>query len=381
MKKIIVFLICLFSTASFAAEIDSNTVLLLQSDTIDGDTSFQDSSNLNHFVNANGGIHHKSDQAKFNSTSIYFDGVDDYIETSVSSEWAFGNGDFTIDFWIYDPLSSTTTISGQGPTPGINSIVNASYDQGGWLLYYYPGSSLVIRTNVIGIYTALDFNGSPQLTNTWNHIAIVRHAGSLNMYINGVNQPLVDGPVAGFEAVSLNVAGSLIIGKYNDYYLNSFLDELHISGVARWTDNFTPPTEPSVPGIKLLKFTPQLDEPTICNTESEGMLYYNAIQRMMMICDGNNWNEYTGPQGIQGIQGIQGVQGLQGLKGDQGAQGLQGPAGSDSPFTNIGCTTNQIIRYNGTAWVCSEAPLNTLNCNEGDTIKFISGAWICSSDI
>ena len=76
----------------------------------------------------------------------------------------------------------------------------------------------------------------------------------------------------------------------------------------------------------------------------------------------------AGPQGVQGIQGEQGAQGATGLTGatgpqgatgakgdtgDQGIQGEQGPAGADGVAAGLSCTTDQIIKYDGSAWVCA----------------------------
>ena len=43
------------------------------------------------------------------------------------------------------------------------------------------------------------------------------------------------------------------------------------------------------------------------------------------------------------------------------------------PPTN--CAANQIIRWNGSAWVCATDPLAGLSCEEGQTITYRNGAW------
>ena len=42
------------------------------------------------------------------------------------------------------------------------------------------------------------------------------------------------------------------------------------------------------------------------------------------------------------------------------------------------CLTNQIIKWNGSAWVCATDPLAGLSCEEGQTITYRNGAWQCS---
>lgn len=61
--------------------------------------------------------------------------------------------------------------------------------------------------------------------------------------------------------------------------------------------------------------------------------------------------------------------------------GLQGPPG-DSILGQLNCATDQIIRYNGSEWVCADAvanPLAALNCAEGDLLRYVGGDWQCSA--
>ena len=39
-------------------------------------------------------------QSKFGGASGLFDGTGDYLSSADSADWAFGSGDFTIDFWL-----------------------------------------------------------------------------------------------------------------------------------------------------------------------------------------------------------------------------------------------------------------------------------------
>ena len=41
------------------------------------------------------------------------------------------------------------------------------------------------------------------------------------------------------------------------------------------------------------------------------------------------------------------------------------------------CSTNQIIRWSGSAWVCATDPLAGLSCEDGQTITYRNGAWQC----
>ena len=81
---------------------DSNTVLLIHSDTTNGDATFTDSSSSweTHSFTRYGWITHSTWAKYFGNSSIYFDGSDDYLTTPNSSDWDFWDWDFTVDFWV-----------------------------------------------------------------------------------------------------------------------------------------------------------------------------------------------------------------------------------------------------------------------------------------
>ena len=66
-------------------------------------------------------------------------------------------------------------------------------------------------------------------------------------------------------------------------------------------------------------------------------------------------NGVTGPQGEQGPAGPQGEQGIQGLQGPQGEPGSPGADGAPGAGAYLNCSTSQIIRHNGNAWVCDDS--------------------------
>ncbi|MBR4621141.1 MAG: collagen-like protein, partial [Salinivirgaceae bacterium] len=76
---------------------------------------------------------------------------------------------------------------------------------------------------------------------------------------------------------------------------------------------------------------------------------------------GENWVEFTAPQGEKGeqgdkgetgAQGPQGIQGIQGPQGEQGPIGPQGPAGRDG--MQVDGREGQTLVHNGTTWVASD---------------------------
>ena len=81
-----------------------------------------------------------------------------------------------------------------------------------------------------------------------------------------------------------------------------------------------------------------------------------------------------GPVGPQGEQGQAGPQGNPGVPGNDGAPGIQGEQGPAGVAAGLICTTDQIIKYDGTAWVCSSPDLRSVNSD-----NFTFGTANCSS--
>lgn len=103
-------------------------------------------------------------------------------------------------------------------------------------------TSVAIRSNYIN-YEFAGANGTISYNfslNTWYHLAMVRSGTTGMIFVNGTLVKTVSGvpssiPCSSF-LISSNMAGNSYIG---------YLDEFRFSvGIARWTSNFTPPTQP-----------------------------------------------------------------------------------------------------------------------------------------
>lgn len=179
---------------------------------------------------------------KFGTGAWKFDGDSDYLELPNSDDWSFGTGAFTIDFWTrFDNVDS-----------GADRIITQAVDGNNRFNIYWGGSAdkrVVVQSIVTGLST-LDFSCvfDPS-ADTWYHIAIVRisntNEASHKIFINGISKDLtLDGGAwtGAFPALD----ALLIIGYHNIYgaYHAGHFDEFRISkGIARWTENFTPPTK------------------------------------------------------------------------------------------------------------------------------------------
>ena len=219
-----------------AGGFDSYNKLLLHCDGAAGSTTFTDSSDSGHTVTANGSFELTTtdNEWKFGGAGATADGTSGtWLSVPDSTDWAFGSGNFTLDMWIY-PKTTNQILMG---------VREAAFS---WELLYY--------NNAINFWTDAAQNDWPlgtggvasnsigDITNQWTHVAFVRNGNDWIFFINGVESGTGDG---GNYSIR-DVASTLSIGARNNgtyYQWNGYMDEIRISkGIARWTSNFTPPT-------------------------------------------------------------------------------------------------------------------------------------------
>jgi len=224
---------------------DSYTKLLLHMDGVNGSTAFTDSSGDARTITAYNGAQIKTDRYKFGGASGAFLAAGDRITVNDSDDWYFGNGDFTIDFWVlFTDLTELGPFAGQWES-------YSSY----WYIWREPaanGNKLKIKFAYGGVVKGeyIMTNDWQPATNIWYHLAFVRNGSSCLIFINGVSQTLTESTSFSTNDVG-NLAGTspvaaLFIATESHYgYHIGYLDEFRISkGIARWTSNFTPPTAP-----------------------------------------------------------------------------------------------------------------------------------------
>jgi hypothetical protein len=169
---------------------------------------------------------------KYGSGSMAFDGSGDYLvlNPATTDLYAFGSGDWTIEFWVYlnsvsggqniydgRPISTATT----QPVIYMNSAV---------ITYYTNASDRI--------------TGSTLSTSQWYHIAVARSGTSTKMFVNGTQS----GSTYTDSTVYTNTSQRPIIGAsgftLSTNVLNGYIDDLRITkGVCRYFANFTPPQQ------------------------------------------------------------------------------------------------------------------------------------------
>jgi hypothetical protein len=168
--------------------------------------------------------------------SMGFSGSSEWLQTADSDDWYFGSGDFTVDFWVnFNTKAVRQRLLGQYESGDAYNALLIMYNTSSDTIYASLGSSSASNE------LEADFSGHS--TGEWVHLAFVRNGNLFSLYINGF---LGD---SNTYSVTQVVTGSDFsigrLGEYDGDYLNGYISEFRISkGIARWTSNFTPPTEP-----------------------------------------------------------------------------------------------------------------------------------------
>lgn len=214
---------------------DSYTKVLLHMNGADASQTFTDE--IGKTWTAYGDAQIDTAQSKFGGASGLFNGSTDYVTTPNSTDFNFGTGDFTIDFWLRR----------DGAQAGYAGIINASTHTGiaGWSIGLGDGETankIILATDWGGeTFLQAIISSSTLADATWTHVAVVRSSNTVTMYFDGTSVGTWD--TAGLSINSSGV-GAMIGRAHSDLgpYYKGHIDEMRISkGIARWTANFTPP--------------------------------------------------------------------------------------------------------------------------------------------
>jgi len=184
------------------------------------------SSNLQLIGNTTG----STTEVKFADTkSMYFDGTTDYI---ISQEPVLlGTQDFTAECWVYYQS-------------GLELMGNRTVSDSGGFSIRMTSTSLTVG-NSSGTGFGSVFSGTTSsLTNAWHHIAVSRSSGITKIYVDGSSI------ASHSSAINFSLSNPFVLGyAYTDGSgadsLQGYIQDFRITnGLARYTANFTPPTEP-----------------------------------------------------------------------------------------------------------------------------------------
>ena len=216
-----------YATTPFSS--DGDTVLLIQSDTSDGSTTFTDASGSSHTITASGDAQHSTAQGRVpvGSSSIYFDGTGDYLSVPDHADFDFGTtGDFTIEYWI--KTSNAHNVIGT-----FNNGIGAQ-----WTDYM---TNVVQWYKVDGGVAIVTQSTTYVEDDKWHHIAHVRSSGTQYLFIDGILED-TDTNTNDYDGDGLAVYIGTInyLGDPDPRSMTGYMDEIRISSTGRYTSNFTP---------------------------------------------------------------------------------------------------------------------------------------------
>jgi hypothetical protein len=202
-------------------------------------------------------------QKKFGVSSVYFDGTDSIQTPPLQNPALLLAGDFTIEGWMWcasgsgAPYGQQTFAGSKGfyeSGTGLNWQISRYKTYGGYS--HTPNIEFASYSgNASGIYASF---GTGTLTDdAWNHYAVVRTSGVVNVYYNGARKTIISG-TAGVGTVNLpidrvlndsyNLGISIGAAYQNSNVTNEltgYIDDFRISNIARYSgDSFDVPTEP-----------------------------------------------------------------------------------------------------------------------------------------
>lgn len=169
-----------------------------------------------------------SSYKKFGTHSLNATGTSrDITVTDNFSDFDFGTGNFTIDYWYYRLPSTNQVFFAIRNSSTV--LIGSHYNNN--LVYIYVNSTSYINTGVT------------HPTEEWVHNAIVRDGDTISFYLNGTRI----WSNSGYSALNFSGTNQFYFGSLSttsDMY--GYVDEFRVlSGEAAWTgETFAVPTQP-----------------------------------------------------------------------------------------------------------------------------------------
>ena len=203
----------------------SKVKLLLHMDGTSGSTTFVDNSPVGYTMTAFGDAKVDAANVKFGTGSLVSDSTNDYLEIDYATKGyitALATEPWTAELWVY---------SNNYHSIRLNNSAGAEFSLGA----YNGFSADYLLSSVSGATLATPNYAMP--TFSWNHVAVVNDPvqSLMFMYINGVQVG---------SAASKPMTTMARVSAPGSISFNGNTDDVRITvGVARYTSNFTPPTQ------------------------------------------------------------------------------------------------------------------------------------------
>jgi hypothetical protein len=174
--------------------------------------------------------------------STSFSGATQALSTAITANtsWNMGQGDFTVEAWVYiNTLAVNTGIvsawAGSLAAPTANACC--------FSLTTGSTNAANVRFTVSNTSVATGYESTigGLTTGTWNHVAAVRIANTLNIYTNGVK---TYAGTAAAETTNINCANAVcVIGAVSttNSFINAYISNARVTkAVGAYSNTFTP---------------------------------------------------------------------------------------------------------------------------------------------
>ena len=168
---------------------------------------------------------------------VEFDGSNDWLEVADSSDYSFGSGDFTIEFWVY-PEGTLT-----------NKGYVCKWNTNGNLEWFIGTNGDIVKfaysTNGNG-YTIQPDSGYTMQSNVWKHIAVARSGNNVKFFVDGDQEGSThdDSGATYYDGTDPLVIGANEHGG-SSWRMEGKISNLRITkGQALYTSNFTVTSSP-----------------------------------------------------------------------------------------------------------------------------------------
>lgn len=192
--------------------------LLLKFNGTNGATTFTDLSPRAYTITNTGAGAIYTARSKYGSGS-YLGAVNSYFTVGTdNTPFAFGTGDFTIEFWYY-----AVSLASQHNIIVFSNLTNSAIVQlGSTFRYQYLNVNRITSTSIA--------------VNTWYHVAVSRVSGTSRMFLNGVLQTTTYA-----DTINYLSTGTQWQFGGNAAYVNGNMDDLCITkGVGKYITSFIP---------------------------------------------------------------------------------------------------------------------------------------------
>jgi hypothetical protein len=240
--------------------------LLIQSDTYNGDGNFPDSSLHSQVVTPTGDTHHKANSVdtdpfgNTNKSAIYFDGNNDslVVENPVDGSLDFDeNASFTVECWVKTDQAaqgSYTTLFQKRASAYIPEYGDKFYRLMFGKIGDNPGKiffDISLSDHNNGFSSVSIYSNDVLNNDAWHHVAAVvdRDDNKARLFVDGQLQGEDSIPPDHLDATADMVLGEDNISTNLDF--RRYLYDFRVTNVARYSSNFTRPTEtfPTIPFV------------------------------------------------------------------------------------------------------------------------------------